>query len=119
MPKAIAAVAQWLATGNGFDRLSSDDRRAAWSRVLLTHIALLPVTYVAVYLAQALRPTVRNYLITHFIIALLLAKLAEGAAGIYELIVHEKPRFETNGWFFAFSITLVPLLAVSLLVWAL
>ena len=117
MPKAITAVAHWLAAGNNFDCLSPDERRAAWTSALLTHVLLLPVTYAIVELAPALRPTIGTYLFTHFLVALLFAKVAEGTSGLWELVLRKKPRFESNGWLFAFGVTLLPLLVASFLFW--
>ncbi len=53
----------------------------------------------------------------HFLIALLFAKVAEGTSGLWELVLREKPRFESNGWLFAFGVTLLPLLVASFLFW--
>jgi hypothetical protein len=117
VPKAVRAVAHWLAAGNNFDRLSSDERRAAWSGAVRTHVLLLPLTYAFVELSPALRPTFGTYVFAHFLIALLLAKVAEGTSGLWELVLREKPRFERNGWSFAFGVTLLPLLVASFLFW--
>lgn len=117
MPKAITAVAHWLAAGNNFDRLSPDERRAAWSSALLTHVLLLPVTYAFVELSPALRATFDTSLFTHLLIALLFAKVAEGTSGLWELVLREKPLFESNGWLFAFGVTLLPLLVTSFAFW--
>jgi hypothetical protein len=117
MQKAIFAVAHWLAVGHNFDRLTPNERRAAWSCVLLTHILLMPVAYTIVELSPALRPTVGTYLLVHFLVALLLAKAAESMSGLWELACSEKPRFESNGWLFAFEVTLLPLLVTTFLIW--
>jgi hypothetical protein len=119
MPKAIKAVAHWLAAGNNFDRLSCDERRVAWSSALLTHVLLMPATYAIVQLAPALRPTFGAYLMVHFLVALLFAKVAEGTSAIWELVLRKKPRFESNGWLFAFSVLLLPLLVTSFSFWLL
>jgi hypothetical protein len=117
MPKPITAVAHRLASGNDFDRLAPPERRVAWSSALATHVLLLPATYGLVAISPALRPTFGTYLFTHFLIALLLAKIAEATSGVWELVLHEKPRFVNNGWSFAFAVTLLPLLAASFLFW--
>lgn len=117
LPRPITAVAHWLSAGNNFDRLSPDEQRAAWSSAFWTHVLLLPVTYAFVELAPALKPTFDTYVFAHFMIALLLAKLAEGTSGAWELLLHEKPRYERNGWLFAFGVTLLPLLVTSFLMW--
>jgi hypothetical protein len=117
MPKAITAVAFWFAAGNNFDRLSPDEQRAAWLSALLTHVLLFHITCAVVALAPALRPNFGTYLFTHFLIALLFAKVADVTSGLWELVLRAKPRFESNGWLFAFGITLLPLLVTSFSFW--
>ena len=67
--------------------------------------------------APALRPTAGTYLFMHFLIVLLFVKVAVLASDLWVLVRDGEPRFKSNGWLFAFSVTLLPLLLASSPVW--
>ena len=95
--KPISAVAHWTAAGNNFDRLSPDERRLAWLLALVTHFVFLPVTYLVVELAPALGATFADYVVMHFLITLLFARVAGIASGVWELAHNVQLIFERNG----------------------
>lgn len=119
MLKVISKFAHWIARENGFSQLSAEAKRAAWKNVGLTHALLLPVTFGFVLTAPALKPTLRDIVCLHFMLALLLATLVEIVSAIYELFRLPALSLVSSGWFFAFAVTLLPLLLIAFTLWAL
>ena len=118
MPKAIATVAHCFAAEHGFSQLSPEARRTAWNLAGLTHALVLPIAVGFAHVAPGLDLTLRDIVISHFMIALLLAKLVEVMSAICELFKLPPLRLVSSGWFFAFAVTLQPLFLLSFALWA-
>ena len=97
--------------------VASTERRSAWSWAILTHAPLWGVTWALVELSPALGPTFGAYVLMHFCVALLFARLADVVAAMWELAFREPPWFVTSGWMFAFNVTLIPLFLAAFAAW--
>ena len=118
MHKAVVRVCRWLASEHGFSQLSPPTRLAAWKLVGLTHVLILLVTVWAIAAAPAVTASVREITMLHFALALLAAKLVEIFSALREVFKLPPSRLVSSGWFFAFAVTLQPLLVFSFLMWA-
>ncbi len=119
IPKSIAKVARWLAVEHGFWQLSAEAKRAAWIAVGSTHALILLIAFGFTCAAPALHPTLRDIVIVHFLVALLIASVLESTSRVRQLLGLAPWSFESSGWFFAFKVTLMPLLVFAFVLWAL
>ena len=119
MHKAVVRVCRWFASEHGFAQLSPEAQVAAWKMAGLAHVLILLVTLWDIAIVPALTASVRDIVILHFMLALLAAKFVEIFSALREILKLPPPGLVSSGWFFAFAVTLQPLLLFSFLMWAL
>ena len=117
--KTIVGLCRWFASEHGFSQLTPEARRAAWIRAVLAHVIILAVSLGMVAAAPKMPATLHNIVLVHFLVGLLTAKIIEIISAAREAFKRPSLGLVSSGWFFAFAVSLQPLLLFAFALWLL
>jgi len=117
--KSIVGICRWCASEHGFSQLPPVAQRAAWIRALLTHALVLFVTLGLIAAAPKIQGRWQSIVLVHFLVGLLAAKIVELISAAREMFKQPPLWLVSSGWFFAFAVTLQPLLVLVIALWLL